>query len=58
MEKDILSTLQLDDYMLANYVDSRGRFVNVYVAYSASQTISSNSWRGSRSKTTQRHARS
>ena len=38
MEKQFLDALQLDDYLLANYVDRSGRAVNAYVAYYASQT--------------------
>jgi exosortase D (VPLPA-CTERM-specific) len=38
MEQQIINVLQLDDYMLANYVDGVGRTVNTYVAYYATQT--------------------
>ncbi len=38
LEKQFADVLQLDDYLLANYVDKGGRVVNAYVAYYASQT--------------------
>jgi exosortase D (VPLPA-CTERM-specific) len=38
MEQQYLDVLKLDDYMLANYADSTGRLVNLYVAYYAAQT--------------------
>jgi exosortase D (VPLPA-CTERM-specific) len=38
LERQFADVLQLDDYLLANYMDPAGRLVNAYVAYYASQT--------------------
>ena len=38
LDEDIIATLQLDDYVLANYLDQSGHLVNFYVAYYATQT--------------------
>lgn len=38
MQKIYLDTLKLDDYLIANYIDSRKRAVNLYLAYYGSQS--------------------
>jgi EpsI family protein len=38
MEQQFLDTLQLDDYLLADYADGREPAINLYMAYYASQS--------------------
>lgn len=38
LDDDVVQTLELDDYVLADYVDAAGHVVNYYIAYYASQT--------------------
>jgi exosortase D (VPLPA-CTERM-specific) len=38
LDEDVVAALELDDYLLANYVDALGHPLNFYVAYYATQT--------------------
>jgi exosortase D (VPLPA-CTERM-specific) len=38
LDEDVVATLELDDYLLANYTDPSGHLLNFYVAYYATQT--------------------